>query len=198
MSQSVTLAIGDVAVRQLDGLFSLNDLHAASGGDPNQRPGEFVRNEQTKTLIAEISNAGIPAIESKRGANGGTYACRELVIAYAAWISAAFHLKVIRVFLAQQDKPAAPDMPAPARALDVQTLCQLILGGIFTGRDFIDLAYAVNQHQFSVAFDNKKRGYGEEVVSKIKDLSWSDLHTINHHASLEVWLRSETPQKETS
>ena len=84
----------------------------------------------------------------------------------------------------------------PIPVLDVKTLCQLILGGIFTGRDFIELAYAVNQHQFTLACNNPHRGYGEEVASKIKDMSWSDLHTINQKASMEVWMRSEMPQKE--
>lgn len=92
-------------------------------------------------------------------------------------------------------KNALQSLPAPqAKAMDVQTLCQLILGGIFTGRDFIDLAYAVNQHQFTLACNNPHRGYGEEVASKFKDMDWSDLHTINTRASMEVWMRSEVPR----
>lgn len=84
------LTLGSVPIRQHGGLFSLNDLHRASGGQAGHRPGEFLRNEQTKALIAEIETAGISA-------------------AYAAWISAAFHLRVIRVFL------AASPAPDPAR-----------------------------------------------------------------------------------
>ncbi|MEX3614440.1 MAG: KilA-N domain-containing protein [Burkholderia gladioli] len=104
--------VGSVAIRELDGLFSLNDLHKASGGEAKHRPGLFLSNLQTKSLITEISNAGIPVFKSKVGANGGTYACRELVIAYAAWISAAFHLKVIRVFLDATGTQAATAAPA--------------------------------------------------------------------------------------
>jgi len=48
------LSIGGFTVRQHDGLFSLNDLHVASGGDSNQRPGEFVRNDQTQALIEQV------------------------------------------------------------------------------------------------------------------------------------------------
>lgn len=109
------LHLDNISIRQLDGLFSLNDLHQAAGGDPNQRPGEFVRNQQTQGLIAELSNAGISAIEARRGFNGGTYVCRELVIAYAAWINAAFHLKVLRAFLGTG--PSAPAPSAPTHPL---------------------------------------------------------------------------------
>jgi len=112
MSNSVL--IGGFSVRQHDGLFSLNDLHVASGGDKAHQPSNFQRLDTTQALIAELSNAGIPAIETKRGAHGGTYACRELVIAYAAWISAAFHLKVIRVFLNAEVTPPVSE-PAPPK-----------------------------------------------------------------------------------
>jgi hypothetical protein len=92
--------IGETVVRQRDGLFSLNDLHKAAGGKDRHRPNYFMSNNQTKALVAEISTAGIPAVHTINGGpKRGTYACRELVIAYAAWISAAFHLKVLRVFL---------------------------------------------------------------------------------------------------
>ncbi|WP_312834502.1 KilA-N domain-containing protein [Comamonas sp.] len=110
---NLALILGDVSVRQHDGLFSLNDLHMASGGEKRHQPGKFTILEQTKALIAELGNS--PDSESLKittGRNGGTYACRELVIAYAAWISPAFHLQVIRVFL-DAKAPALPKPPAP-------------------------------------------------------------------------------------
>jgi hypothetical protein len=105
-SSSYALVLGNVSVRQIDGLFSLNDLHVAAGGESKHQPAKFTALESTKALVAEIGNS--PDSESLRiasGRNGGTYACRELVIAYAAWISAAFHLKVIRVFLEHTQSP---------------------------------------------------------------------------------------------
>lgn len=115
VENSTALTIGGTAVRQVGDLYSLNDLHRASGGDVVKRPGEFMRNQQTLELAQEIENAGISAFEARKGRNGGTYACKELVIAYAAWISAAFHLKVIRVFLAVTTPQAAE--PASAMTL---------------------------------------------------------------------------------
>jgi hypothetical protein len=97
--EQTALTIGTSEIRQLDGLYSLNDFHKASGGELKNRPVEFMRLEQTQALISEIGKVGIPTFKVIRGAHGGTYACKELVIAYAAWISAEFHLKVIRVFL---------------------------------------------------------------------------------------------------
>lgn len=112
MPDSKALTIGTTSVRQVGELYSLNDLHKASGGEALKRPGEFMRNQQTQDLVAEIANAGISAFESRKGNKGGTYACKELVIAYAAWISAAFHLKVIRVFLAAAIPKQEEGLPA--------------------------------------------------------------------------------------
>lgn len=108
------LTLGETAIRQLDGLYSLNDLHAASGGDKKHEPHQFMRNDQTQALIAELNSANSRSFQTTPGRKGGTYVCRELVIAYAAWISAAFHLKVIRCFLdVNAPPPMPPAPPAP-------------------------------------------------------------------------------------
>lgn len=114
MSALATFAIGEIAIRQLNDLFCLNDLHKAAGGEVKHKPSFFLRLDQTQALVAEIQQVADSQLALKvvhGGKERGTYACRELVIAYAAWISAAFHLKVIRVFLA-----AAAPQPEPAQA----------------------------------------------------------------------------------
>lgn len=134
MNNSTALIIAGTSVRQSNGLYSLNDLHKAAGKEEKNKPSEWMRNQQTKDLVAEISKAGIPAFETKRGNGAGIYACKELVIAYAAWISAAFHLKVIRVFLAQMIPATAPHNPAidydrisPAQAQDLKEIVASIV-----------------------------------------------------------------------
>lgn len=122
MSDSKALTIGTTSVRQVGGLYSLNDLHKASGGEVKHQPGYFMRRDETKDLVAAIENspevassgnsANSQSYQTKEGRGGGTYACKELVIAYAAWISAAFHLKVIRVFLAVTAPQAQEQSPS--------------------------------------------------------------------------------------
>lgn len=82
------------------GLFCLNDLHKAAGGDPKHQPAKFFANQSTRALVQELRNSPNleTFLETHTGRNGGTYVCKELVYAYAMWISPAFHLKVIRTF----------------------------------------------------------------------------------------------------
>ncbi|MGZ9568246.1 phage antirepressor KilAC domain-containing protein [Alcaligenes nematophilus] len=103
MSNIITIA--DVSIRQDDqGRYSLNDLHRAAGEEARHKPGNWTALDQTKELVAEIEIAGNPAIQSKQGL--GTFVCKELVYAYAMWISPAFHLKVIRAYDQMQAQPA--------------------------------------------------------------------------------------------
>ena len=79
-----------------EGRYCLNDLHKAAGGATKHRPAIWLQNQQTLDLAKECEIDGIPSIFAKQGL--GTYVVRELVYAYAMWISPSFHLKVIRTF----------------------------------------------------------------------------------------------------
>lgn len=93
------LQIHNIEIKQLDNhMYCLNDFHKASGQFNKNKPNLFMNNKQTLNLIEEIQKAGIPAFYTKQGLGGGTYVCKELVYAYAMWISPAFHLYVIRTF----------------------------------------------------------------------------------------------------
>lgn len=105
-----TLSISSKQIRQLDGLYSLNDLHEASGGEKKHTPSRFIRSTHSQELVSEIEqnpNMGFgTALKAKQGGhNQGTWVCKELVYAYAMWISAKFHLHVIRAFDAMQSTP---------------------------------------------------------------------------------------------
>ncbi|EGF13255.1 MULTISPECIES: hypothetical protein [Haemophilus] len=45
------LAILDTSIRQLDNLFSLTDLHKASGGDEKHKPVLFLRLDTHRPII---------------------------------------------------------------------------------------------------------------------------------------------------
>ena len=104
------LVIGDFSIRQdEDGRYCINDLHKASGGAEKHKPYNFMRNQQTKDLIAEIErenmmlksehhkSKAVNTVKGK-GLSQGTFVVKELVYYYAMWISAKFHLTVIRAY----------------------------------------------------------------------------------------------------
>lgn len=114
------ISISNIAIHQdAEGRYSLNDLHKASGNERRHEPKNWLNIQQTKELIDEIINTGISVfspIESKRGCKGGTYVCKELVYAYAMWISATFSLKVIRAYdemMTSQSQPTKSVQIAP-------------------------------------------------------------------------------------
>ena len=94
------LILEDTYVRQDEqGRFSLNDLHQAAGGEEHHKPSRFTRTDTFTALVEALrpEMASDPVVAVSTG-KPGTFVARELVYAYAMWISPAFHLQVIRTF----------------------------------------------------------------------------------------------------
>jgi DNA-directed RNA polymerase specialized sigma24 family protein len=89
----------------IHGRYCLNDLHKAAGGDSKYQPSNWLRLDATKELrdlldrssnMMSGSSASVSVIMG--GNEQGTFVVKELVYAYAMWISPAFHLAVIRSY----------------------------------------------------------------------------------------------------
>lgn len=96
------IRIGDIAIHMdEDNRYCLNDLHKASGNNPNDLPSIWLRTKTAKKYVnfladlKENSALGSPIITVKGTANPGIYATKELVFAYAMWLAIAFHHEVI-------------------------------------------------------------------------------------------------------
>lgn len=120
------LAILNTSIRSYENLFSLNDLHQASGNLTKHKPAFFLRIDMTKDLITEIEKETPNALKVIRGAQGGTYACEELMLAYAMWISPKFHLIVLRAFLNLHKKSTVllPSTITPEQQQAIQSAVQ--------------------------------------------------------------------------
>ena len=84
------------------GRYNLNVIHRASGGEKRHQPSDWLRADSAKQLISALeTDPGIPGspVSVVRGGKAqGTFVCRELVLAYAMWVSPAFHLAVLRAY----------------------------------------------------------------------------------------------------
>ncbi|CDF99134.1 Putative Kil A-N domain [Avibacterium paragallinarum JF4211] len=129
------LSILNTDVRSYENLFNLKDLHLASGGLKKNEPYLFIRLDTTKELIAEIESEepNTKAVKTLRGTHGGTYACEELVLSYAMWISPKFHLIVLRAFLAMHKgevKQQQLALPEPENNELLQLLMRIYCYGL--------------------------------------------------------------------
>ena len=109
--KGITIANTLIAVDK-EGRFCLNDLHKAAGAESRHQPAFFFRRPEIQELETELNSAPAQSLPTSttQGRNGGTYVCKELVYAYAMWISPKFHLEVIRTFdaVTTRQSPAAP------------------------------------------------------------------------------------------
>lgn len=114
------VVMGTAIRRNAESHVSLNDLHAASGSDPNKRPNQFLRTGPAKEFIREVTDAHICAspLQTVKGGNyQGTFAHELVALEYARWISPAFAIQVNQVFLAFHHGTLRPAFPTTADTL---------------------------------------------------------------------------------
>ncbi|SUU35942.1 KilA-N domain [Actinobacillus seminis] len=171
------LTILNTTIRQIDNLFSLNELHKLSGSESKHQPTFFIRLDTTKDLVAEIQkqDPNNQAILSKNGI--GTYACKEIVIAYAAWISPQFHLVVLRAFLNQLEnsqKTEQTALPAPTTLTPEEQY--MVQNAVKATHEKTGLSYgeiwARTKNKFKVAkYEQIERSQLNEVLTYITSLT---------------------------
>lgn len=111
MTNNTSLTILSTAIRQdAEGRYCLNDCHRASGAEKKDGPSYWLATKDSEKLVEKLNEetAGMSVV-TVEGRNGGTFVAKELVYAYAMWISADFSLTVIRAFDAMV-RGAAPNI----------------------------------------------------------------------------------------
>ena len=178
------ISILNTSIRNLDNLYCLNDLHKAAGNEKRHKPGYFTQIDQTKELIQEITRGrdiGL-AIKTKRGGtNQGTYVCKELVYAYAMWISPRFSLIVIRAFDAMNNQQELPLSQVPTAMIDAdkyQLLNNIIRSMGFKsdpvvvpGIDIVHLIQAIRNYQHKLSALTVTPDWENETIERVKGLT---------------------------
>lgn len=127
MSQ-ITLAFNGTTTTLIpdeSGRYNLNVLRKAAGNLRRHEVRNWLNNQSTQDLCDEYSTTGnsvVPLVSVNGGRNRGTYAIKELVFAYASWISSEFHKAVLDSFTAavSGDGRLAVDIATRAVSVDVR------------------------------------------------------------------------------
>ena len=139
------ISICNTSIRQFNGLYSINDLHKAAGGEKRHQPSDWLRTQQTTDFIAECEITGNPVILKKQGF--GTFVCKELVIHYGMWISPSFSLQVIRTFLAVQEQGSLKSQTTTDQRTPLRQAVSALVGA--RGIDY-STAYKMVHQRFGV------------------------------------------------
>ena len=177
----MNLSISNISIRNQNNLFNINDLHKASGGEDRHAPRRWLQNQQTTELIEELSKDGNPSLKENQqviqvnhgGSNRGTFVCKELVYAYATWISAKFFILVIRTFDAAVSGSLKPKTTVDERTGLRQAVSALV------GRCGID---------YSSAYNMVHQRFGVESIEEIAADRLPDavayIHALTLHSGL--------------
>ena len=184
----MNISISDVVIRQTDNqLYNLNDLHKAAGKEARHEPYNWLRLQQTQELIAEIeAQGGVAVTTSQGGKNRGTFVCKELVYAYATWISAKFFLLVIRTFDAVVSGSLKPDFHLTAQTTPDER--KPLRDAVFALATQYGLAY-------STAYKMVHQRFNVESIDMLPAEQISAAVAYVHHLTLHGEVLDRQPEK---
>ena len=208
----------NIAIRQdRFGRFMVNDLHKASGNNPNYRPSKWLRTKQTKETIAALNaesdpqirgdskhsqspnmGFGVQSVSVVRGGEwNGVYVCWELVYDYAMWISPAFKIKVIRAFHAMMTRPRLQhEKSLAARYPFYPKLREEVL----QGRTDAQIAPVIGRSAGSVGYHRRKQfneGFADPVEYAYKRYSRPVAEKVIAKHEWDRWGSNFEPQQAT-
>ncbi|MBC5772631.1 KilA-N domain-containing protein [Pontibacter sp. KCTC 32443] len=115
MNELLVLTINSVDVQlDKDDKISITDLWKASGSKREQAPNFWINQDSTQQLIETVCgilNATQNCIiKTKRGKGGGTYAHKQIALAYAKYLSPELHYAVNQVFFERIEEEQNPEL----------------------------------------------------------------------------------------
>ncbi|MCC4621840.1 KilA-N domain-containing protein [Xanthomonas cassavae CFBP 4642] len=164
------LCIANLQIRRdAAGRYCLNDLHQAAGGEDRHSPNRFTRAITFQSLVTELTpEMAFAPFESMRGGMApGTYVVKELVYAYAMWISPRFHIEVIRAYdaLVTASSGSAGRAPAAATAALHQARMQAVARLYRARHPAEQVALHAQATQLSLALDLPRPALPAAVVA---------------------------------
>ena len=193
-----TVSIANITIRQTENLYSLNDLHRASGAENRHKPSLWLKNQQSIDLVDEISKAGNPALDKnqhvikvvKGGNQSGTFVCKELVYAYATWVSAKFFLQVIRTF----DAVISGSLHTPEALPSTQTTIDERRGLV----DAVKLLVARCGIDYSAAFRMVHQRFGvahiDQIAAPLLPAAVAYVHSLTLQSGLNGEVLDRLPE----
>lgn len=112
-------AINVTVTKNAEGLYRLNDVYKAwkEIGGRGKRLDHWMSSPTAAELL-QLPEIRVVKTEGKY--SGGTYGCRELLIAYAAHCSPEFHVTVLRSFLAIVDGDIGKAVEEAGKAVELK------------------------------------------------------------------------------
>ena len=181
------ISVANVAIRQFDNLYSLNDLHKAAGGEKRHQPANWLRSQQAIDLIKYLKSEESEPIQKKQGL--GTIFCKELVVHYGMWISPTFSLKVIRAFLdTQEDVSGSPKLATQTTIDERRGLVDAVK--LLVARCGIDYsaAYRMVHQRFGVA-------HIDQIAAPLLPAAVAYVHSLTLHGGLNGEVLDRLPEK---
>jgi hypothetical protein len=204
------LIIGGTAIRtNLDGLVSLNDIHASALAeklaDGKRTPGDWSREAGAQFIefVAENLNTRKTGIyKTTRGKGGGTFAHWQIALAYAKYLSPKLHMQVNEVYARYKsgDVTLADEIADKATPEQQEWLAKRTAGkavrGQFTatlaahgvnGKGYADCTNAIYRHTLGAKKSELCATRGLPRTTNMRDLM--DLEQLTRTSLAEIVAR---------